>query len=201
MSYSDRGSDDWEDDGPLPAAPGHYDPNGVLHPLPDWASGEILSGNVDDWEQCIYALRLRALTARDNPPHVRRKDCSPAGSNASSRRRRCSMGRVKKSTKARRTNGAMATNKGKLLHGVPVVLRVNVPPSKTNGKQPAAAAGITFKTVFRAKLSKNVNYEDELCDAELLEAAVRVVRKAYRPGWPRDTDAGMSYAALSSCHA
>ena len=45
MSYSDRGSDDWEDDGPLPAAPGHYDPNGVLHPLPDWASGEILSGN------------------------------------------------------------------------------------------------------------------------------------------------------------
>ena len=61
MSYSDRGSDDWEDDGPLPAAPGHYDPNGVLHPLPDWASGEILSGNVDDWEHCIYALRLRAL--------------------------------------------------------------------------------------------------------------------------------------------
>ena len=61
MSYSDRGSDDWEDDGPLPAAPGHYDPNWVLHPLPDWASGEILSGNVDDWEHCIYALRLRAL--------------------------------------------------------------------------------------------------------------------------------------------
>ena len=29
---------------------------------------------------------------------------------------------MKKSTKARRTNGAKATNKGKLLHGVPVVL-------------------------------------------------------------------------------
>ena len=105
------------------------------------------------------------------------------------------MGRVKKSTEARRTNGAMATNKGKLLHGVPVVLMEQKAVSKKNGKRPAAAAGVTFKTVFRAKLPKNTNYLDELRDKELLEAAVRVVRKAYRPGWPRDTDAVMSYAA------
>ena len=69
---------------------------------------------------------------------------------------------MKKSTKARRTNGAKATNQGKLLHGVPVVLMERVPPSKKNGKRPAAAAGVTLKTVFRAKLPKNVNYEEEL---------------------------------------
>ena len=105
------------------------------------------------------------------------------------------MGRVKKSTKARRTNGAMATNKGKLLQGVPVLLMEYVSPSKKKGKRPAAAAGVTFKTVFRAKLPKNVNYEEELYAEEQLEAAARVVRKAYRPGWPQDTDAVMSYAA------
>ena len=102
------------------------------------------------------------------------------------------MGRVKQSTKAL---VPWRTNKGKLLHGVPVVLRVDVPPSKKKGKRPAAAAGVTFKMVFRAKLRKNVNYLDKLRDVELLEAAVRVVRKAYRPGWPRDTDASMSYEA------
>ena len=75
------------------------------------------------------------------------------------------------------------------------MLRVDVPPSKKKGKRPAAAAGVTFKMVFRAKLRKNVNYLDELRDAELLEAAVRVVREAYRPGWPRDADAVMAYAA------
>ena len=105
------------------------------------------------------------------------------------------MGRVKKSTKARRTNGAKATNQGKLLHGVPVVLMERVPPSKKNGKRPAAAAGVTFKTVFRAKLPKNVNYEEELYAADQLQAAARVVRKAYRPGWPQVSGAGMSYAA------
>ena len=29
--------------------------------LPDWAGDELLSGNVDDWEQYCYALRLRAF--------------------------------------------------------------------------------------------------------------------------------------------
>jgi hypothetical protein len=109
------------------------------------------------------------------------------------------MGRVKKSKLASRANGAKATNKGKLVGGVPVVLRVDVPPSKKKGKRPAAAPGITLTTVFRTKPHKNENYVDELRDAELLEAAARVVRKAYRPGWPRDTDAGVSCG--SACHA
>ena len=105
------------------------------------------------------------------------------------------MGRVKKSTKARRTNGAKATNQGKLLHGVPVVLMEQKAVSKKNGKRPAAAAGVTFKTVFWAKLHNSTKYTDELYAEEQLEAAARVVRKAYRPGWPRDTDGRMSYAA------
>ena len=33
----------------------------VTHPLPEWASDVLLGGNVDDWEQDAYALRLRAL--------------------------------------------------------------------------------------------------------------------------------------------
>eukprot|EP00966_Prymnesium_polylepis_P000743 16758-Prymnesium_polylepis.1 len=80
------------------------------------------------------------------------------------------MGRPKKSKIASRSNGGKSTNKGKLLHGVPVVVR---DAEQEDGKRPAAAAGVAFKTVFRAKLPKNVNYLDELRDKELLEAAVQ----------------------------
>ena len=78
------------------------------------------------------------------------------------------MSRPKKSTVARRRNGAKASNKGKITSG-------KVPVTIIKKGTPTPGSSITFETVFRSKLHKKIKYSDELRAQQLLVAATEVV--------------------------
>ena len=85
------------------------------------------------------------------------------------------MGHLKKHVAASRSNGASASNHGKLNSEPAAIIRPVL------GVR-SGIAGVTFDKVFRAKLHKNTKYLDECRATVLLERAAQVVRACYSPG-------------------
>ena len=97
------------------------------------------------------------------------------------------MGRLKKHVAASRSNGASASNHGKLNLEPAAIIRPVLGARSGN-------AGVTFEKVFRAKLHKNTKYLDEFRATVLLERAAQVVRACYLPGYRPEKHGGMPCA-------
>ena len=96
------------------------------------------------------------------------------------------MGRPKKSVAASRSNGAKASNKGKVVSAkIPVIC------PKVQWKN--GSAQISFETQLRAKLHKKAKYRDEADSARWVAEARWVVQQVERGNMSAKSDDGMSY--------